>query len=105
MNVTRAVIRDGLTDDFLLAEWEKPCAPETLANLVYLFPEGLEVAREQVIHFGKLTVCWYARDDEMTHFHGRGTLFYTFTKRDTVMMSPAQFRELAERSGHRLSGA
>ena len=113
MHTTSLVIQGWGRDEpeTVVAMWTSPVEVESLPTVLWMFPEGHEVAREQVAHFGKLTVCYYARDDEMTLFHGRGArAFYTFTKQETKPFTVKQFDSLqaevsAKLGGKPLSGA
>lgn len=95
MVVSGAVIQPYDAEPLVLAIWERPVELETLPLLVWLFPDTPEAAEREVRESDHVTLCWYARDDEMTFFHGRpGRAIYTFQRTAVEAMTLQQFQRL-----------
>lgn len=97
--VTQAAVHSWAAPPFLLASWDIPVPIEELNPCVFLFADGPEDAEAGCANGAPIEVHWYARDDDLSLFHGRGVAFYSFYKRTTERLTLREFRELARSAG------
>lgn len=96
-----AAIHSWERDPLHLMAWQIPVPIERLNPCVFLFDGGPLFAEAECIAGQPIEVHWYARDDDLSLFHGHGIAFYTFYKRTTERLTVEQFRSLRGQAGPR----